>query len=177
MYVSAHSLNVIALAASSRCRARSARLASIGSYAIVPLSPRIKRPRAGFLKAIQREGTEPHPARSAIKHVAQHPILRAFRRDAQIEPAAVSVHAGLVHPLDFDCREPLDLACHGKAFRLCGPQTCPQISAELRRSRANERSVLSCSVMPIWRAFSGLQRRKANDGELGWWWSRGDSNP
>ena len=64
-------------------------------YSLMPLAARVQRLRAGFLKAIERERTKPHPPRPAIEHVAQHPIARAFGRDAQVEPAAVGIHAGL----------------------------------------------------------------------------------
>ena len=84
-------------------------------YSLMTLPSRIQRPRTGFLKAIQRQWTEPHPARPAIEHVAQHPILRALGCDAQIEPAAIAIHPRLLRFFDFQRREPSDCTRHRNA--------------------------------------------------------------
>jgi hypothetical protein len=86
-------------------------------YSFMALAARIQRLRAGVLKAIKREGTKPHPSRSAIEHVAQDPIARTFGSDAQIEPAAIGIHAGRFRLFDFQRCEPSDCPhyCDGPA--------------------------------------------------------------
>jgi hypothetical protein len=76
------------------------------------LAARVQRLRAGFLKPIERERSKTHPSWPAIEHVAQHPIACAFRRDAQVEPAAVGMHAGLFHLLDFQSSQLSYYPCH-----------------------------------------------------------------
>ena len=107
-------------------------------YPLVPLAARVQRLRAGFLQAIQRDRTKPHTAGPAIEHVTQHPVLRAFGRDAQIEPAAIGVHAGYFRLLNLYGRKSPYRSCHGKFFlRIMKHQLCPQLSTELWRRTAN----------------------------------------
>ena len=138
-------------------------------YSLMPLAARVQRLRAGFLKAIERERTKPHPPRPAIEHVAQHPISRAFGRDAQIEPAAVGIHAGFFRLLDFQRREPPDRPRHCLPSRF---RIEPLVHNPVHNYRPNYGEGLRTSKKTVCAqlcrcisGFCGLWRMRAKDGE------------
>jgi hypothetical protein len=79
--------------------------------ALTPQSARFQRPTTGLGKAVVRERPQPHPARPAGQHEPEHPVLRALPGDAQVQAAAVAVHAGALLLRDLERRQSARL-CH-----------------------------------------------------------------
>src|SRR5262245_23779408 len=85
--------------------------------------------RLGEPNGVQR--SDSHPARPTVQHEPKHPILRAILSDAQIEPAAIGVHAGPLCSVHPKRGEPADCSRH------FSPQSCPHSSCGLWRTAVN----------------------------------------
>src|SRR5262245_48137233 len=66
--------------------------------------------RLGEPDGVQR--TNSHPARSTVQHEPENPVFRAAVRHAQIEAAAVGVHAGSLRFVHLERRQPTNCSRH-----------------------------------------------------------------
>jgi hypothetical protein len=83
-----------------------------GVDAVMPSQSMLPCPLTRLCQADGVQRPHAHPPRAAVEHEAENPIFRAVGRDAQIKPATVAVHAGLVCLIHLECRELADYPCH-----------------------------------------------------------------
>src|SRR5262249_52432623 len=79
---------------------------------VVPLKSEACRSiaRLGEPDGVQR--SDSHPARPTVQHEPENPVLRAAVRHAQIEAAAVGVHAGSLRFVHLERRQPTNCSRH-----------------------------------------------------------------
>src|SRR5262245_16665134 len=80
--------------------------------AVVPLQSEPGRSiaRLGEPYGVQR--SNPHPARPAVQHETEHPVLGTALRHPQVEPAAVRVHARSLRLVHLEYRKPPNSSRH-----------------------------------------------------------------
>src|SRR5262245_8394454 len=106
-----------------------------GVNAVVPLQSKLGRSLACLNEADGVKRSHAHPTGTAIEHEAKHPILRAIVGDAQIEPAPVGVHAGMLLLVHLERGEPANWSRH--LVSTASPQIRPRSFCRLWRTAMN----------------------------------------
>src|SRR5262245_48850068 len=104
----------------------------------------IKRLRACFLQAKQRERAEPHLPRASVEHVAIDPRCSALG-DLEIKPVAVGIHAGPLCPRYLERRQSSRGRCHVVSVSTTVPMNALRTMAKhCERVKMKDASVMRC---------------------------------
>jgi hypothetical protein len=76
---------------------------------------RIRCPRTGVLKAVERNRTKAHPSSPPAEHEPQNPVFGALCSDPQIQASAIGIEPRRFLLFHLQGREPLNLARHCEA--------------------------------------------------------------